>query len=352
MVTTSMTTGGIQSVVRDLSEQLASAGHTVGVVSLSGKDEVVTAPGVKRWCLEIDQVGKHFYKAQRGVRTVLREFGPDVLHAHAFHANVASQLATLGGSGVPCIRTFHSVREGGAVHRLVARLPMGKSSSVAVSQAVASAHGLPRETAVHYNAVNLEKFAFSDESRARVRTELALGARDVLALSVGRLTAAKDYRTFVAAASMSLARNPNLTVAIVGEGPMRDELSRTIDSYGYSTRIRLLGQRSDVPALMSAADVYVQSSAWEGFPVALIEAMSSGLPIVATDVGGTRELRPVPDRLLKAGDAPSMSEAMLDACSALKNPSERLAGVAALSRYSLTTWTAGWIEEYEKALRG
>ena len=348
MVTTSMATGGIQSVVRDLSEELVARGNRVGVVSICGTDAVETGPGVLRWSFGLPRLAGNMVQAVRRLLQVIAEFEPDVVHSHAFHANLVAQTATWGKKKPPCVKTIHSVREGGAIHRVISRgMELSGPSSVAVSRAVASAHGLDSGAHIIYNAIDLERFAFSADSRVHVRRDLGLGASDRLVVSVGRLTPAKDFRTLIAAAVRACDMQPHLHLAIVGDGPLKEELSAQIERSNASSRIRMLGARPDVPALLSAADLYVQSSAWEGFPLAPIEAMASGLKVLATDVGGTGELRPLPV-LLRPRDVYAMENALRHAERYVRSDSERRGSAALLGHYSLDTLAQEWVDEYER----
>ena len=83
---------------------------------------------------------------------------------------------------------------------------------------------------------------------------------------------------------------PNIHAAIAGEGPSRWQLDKQVRANGMDRIVHLLGHRSDVPALLAAADIFALPSHREGLPLALLEAMASGLPVIATDVGGCCEV--------------------------------------------------------------
>ena len=107
-------------------------------------------------------------------------------------------------------------------------------------------------------------------------------------VTVGRLKAPKDYLTLVR--SLALLRPGSADALIVGEGPDRSELEAEIRQLGIGERVHLLGERRDVPELLADADVFVLSSASEGMPVSVLEAMAAGLPVVGSRVGGVPEL--------------------------------------------------------------
>jgi glycosyltransferase involved in cell wall biosynthesis len=112
-----------------------------------------------------------------------------------------------------------------------------------------------------------------------------------------------------------------------------------------------LGQRAEVNQILSAADVYVQSSRWEGMPVALLEAMGSGLPIVATSVGETPFLNPRPELLVAPADGQALATALASATGMVRTDSQRLSrhqGVAA--RYGLEDCARRWVRLYLNVL--
>jgi glycosyltransferase involved in cell wall biosynthesis len=114
----------------------------------------------------------------------------------------------------------------------------------------------------------------------------ALAGKPPRVMSVGRLKEPKDFFTF--ARALALLEPGTFVASVVGEGPDRPELEREIARLGVA--LELVGERDDVPALLAASDVFVLSSKSEGMPIAILEAMAAGLPIVATRVGGVPEL--------------------------------------------------------------
>jgi glycosyltransferase involved in cell wall biosynthesis len=107
---------------------------------------------------------------------------------------------------------------------------------------------------------------------------------------VGRLAAQKDYPTFLRAAVDLAARYADVDFLVVGEGPERAALERLAGEFGIGPRVRWLGLRHDVPAILASVDVLALSSRFEGLPNVVIEAMGAGAAVVAADVGGCREL--------------------------------------------------------------
>ncbi|HEX7981541.1 MAG TPA: glycosyltransferase [Gemmatimonadaceae bacterium] len=121
---------------------------------------------------------------------------------------------------------------------------------------------------------------------ARLRTEIAGGERRPLAVTVARLDTQKGIAHLIDAAALV----PDVVFAIAGDGPDRAALEARAAQQGVRERVRFLGHRRDVPALLAIADLFVLPSLYEGFPLSVLEAMAAGVPVVATAVGGTDEL--------------------------------------------------------------
>jgi len=109
-------------------------------------------------------------------------------------------------------------------------------------------------------------------------------------IAVGRLFPQKDYDNLLTAFKLLSSKYPQAVLLIVGNGPLDKAVNDMILENGLSSSVKMLGIRNDIPQLLNTADAYVMSSAWEGQPMALIEAASTNLPIVATDVGGNNTI--------------------------------------------------------------
>jgi glycosyltransferase involved in cell wall biosynthesis len=132
-------------------------------------------------------------------------------------------------------------------------------------------------------------------------------------LAVGNLRPAKDYPTLLASVRECAASPWPFHLFIAGEGPLRPALEEEIARLGLADRVTLLGLRTDVPQLLRASDGFVLSSAWEGMPNTVMEAMAAGLPVVSTDAGGVRELilQGECGWIVRCGDAQALAERMV-----------------------------------------
>ena len=179
------------------------------------------------------------------------------------------------------------------------------------------------EVLVH--GVPLEPLREHLRGREAARRDLGIGAGEVVILTVANLRLDKDYPTLLEAAS--LVDDPRVRFLAVGQGPLEATIRERHRDLGLGDRFRLLGYRDDVPRLLAAADVFAMSSVVEGYPVALMEAMAMGLPVVATAVGGVpAAVRHGQDGLLVPARDPS---ALAAAVQQLADDPERRARLAA-----------------------
>jgi glycosyltransferase involved in cell wall biosynthesis len=130
----------------------------------------------------------------------------------------------------------------------------------------------------------------TEAERFILRVELVGDASRAFILSVGRLSTAKGFHDLLDAFAVVHSLHPEAALVIAGGGKMHEELQNHIHKLGLTDHAFLLGTRNDTLRLMAAADIYVNSSHWEGTPVTVLEAMAAGLPIVATNVGENRHL--------------------------------------------------------------
>jgi glycosyltransferase involved in cell wall biosynthesis len=160
-------------------------------------------------------------------------------------------------------------------------------------------YGFPvARTELIYNGANATGFSpLTGAERERVRVAMAVNgepwpADAVLACTVARLTPQKGLLDLLDAVPAVLSRFPQTRFVIVGDGELREPIAKRIAEAGLQSQVRLAGSRplDEVATWLGAADLFVLSSRYEGLPLALMEAMAAGCPVVATDVGGVSEV--------------------------------------------------------------
>lgn len=148
----------------------------------------------------------------------------------------------------------------------------------------------PNKITTIENGIDLNRFNGNRLDRKEIRKKLDLEISTPVIGIVGNLTEVKGHRYFLEAASVISKHKPDARFLIVGDGVLREQLENQAHRLGIAQKVSFLGRRSDVPEILSALDVFVLSSEFEGIPNALLEAMAMGKPVVATKVGGVPEI--------------------------------------------------------------
>jgi glycosyltransferase involved in cell wall biosynthesis len=247
----------------------------------------------------------------------------DVVHFHLPYAAAFGQLvvASLPRSTRPgVVYTEHSLWDRARlVNRVLLRISMGSGERlVAVSQASYDAlpASLQRRTTTVVHGVDLSLsdslIARRAELRSLVRSELVVDDDELLFMTVANLRPEKGYDVLLEAAKAIADSNLPIRIAAVGRGPLSDALRARHVELGLGDRFQFLGQRDDVLQLLAGADAFVLASRHEGLPVALMEATSVGLPIVASRVGGVPQILEdeVDALLVPPGDAGFLAQAL------------------------------------------
>ncbi|MDQ6606422.1 MAG: glycosyltransferase [Actinomycetota bacterium] len=343
--------GGAERQLSILAPRLRELGFDARVIALDAGGPFVEP--LRRRGVPVEVVGmRHQADLRRLVRCPLvRDFAPDVVVSRSVSGACVGQAVAgwrrarhVCNDHMQVGMTLPPRRE--AMMRLIApRLDM--VIGVAPEQgAIWQRRGCPADRfAVVANGVEAPEVA---EGRDDLRRKLGIAPSAVVALLVANLRSEKRVPDFVEAVRRARSTRPELVGLIVGDGAERVAVERAIDG---DPGVRWLGERDDVPRLMKASDLLVLSSAFEAAPMAILEAMASGLPVLATNVGGVSEL--VLDRvtglLVAPSDPPAIAEqlAILAADPALR----RALGDAGLERQRASWSAAAMVEGYAGILR-
>lgn len=253
-----------------------------------------------------------------------RENRVDIAHCHGFKAGLAGRLAALL-AGVPyVVMTLHNSivfsSRGSIWKRYVYAtgewaLSRFTDRYIAVSgdlagEITARSRVSPGKITVIYNGINDFQLGFLPDRGYLERTTGVPAGHKVVG-TVARLAPQKAVGDFIKAASI-LSRLERVSFLVVGDGPLREELERESRGLGLSGRLFFAGERRDVHRIMPCLDVFVLTSLSEGLPLALLEAMGCGCPVVATRVGGVPEVvcDGVSGLLSEPGDVPGIARSI------------------------------------------
>jgi glycosyltransferase involved in cell wall biosynthesis len=298
-LSTSMGLGGADQQLLSAAQVLRDRAHEIRIVSLTPLGPMglqARSLGLATDSLEMRRGVPDPRGLARLVR-IVRAWKPDVVHSHMVHANLMARVLRLLVPVPVLVSTIHNVYEGGPLLMAGYRLTNGLVDHMTIiSQAAADRFVgeriVPgRLLTVIANGVDTDRMRnLPPEGRAALRGGMSVGDQQFVWLAVGRFEVAKDYPNMLRAFADVRAREPRAVLVIVGQGSLQAEAEALTAELGLREAVRFLGARDDVPAVMSAADGYVMSSAWEGMPMVLLEAAAAGLPIVATAVGGNGEV--------------------------------------------------------------
>jgi len=321
--------GGVEKVVLDLSSRLVAHGHEVMVLTLNipQTKEEETFHGIKIVRLNafdfskvIGLQGAISVKIFSKLKKILNEFKPDIIHTHNhFFFTTLIGMLVKKRHNISTITTIHngSLKDiPGRMsvfikiyEKIICRLINNNSDIVIVgSQNLyenAKKLGIDsKKIVIIPNAVDLTFFrqnrTYSNEPRK--------------VIFVGRLFSLKGPQLLIEAARLVIKKIPDTEFFIVGDGPLREKLVNMVKRYNLSKNVVFCGELTDVRKKMKDSDLYVRPSLLEGFPYGVLEAMASGLPVIATKIGGTADLltHEKTGYFVKPGNVNELANSMID----------------------------------------
>ena len=296
------------------------------------------------------------YRMYRRLHRVLTEYQPDVVHTHLQVLRYALPTMLLLGNAV-LLHTVHNLAEreieppARVVHRYAFShgvVPIAVAEEVALSMKRLYKIAQCRVIA---NCIPTHRYASPQVPRAQWRTQEGFANDGVLFVCVARFARQKNHTMLLKAFAIGPASDPRARLILVGDGVLRGELEAETAALGLGDRVRFLGLRTDIPEILSASDVFVLSSDYEGNPLSILEAMAAGLPTIGTAVGGVPSL--LADKtsgvLVQPGDAEGFSKAMgsLLANHQLRESMGAAAARRAREHFDVTNMVRAYEEVYE-----
>ena len=311
--------GGAEMLLIQLAEELRSRGHEVIPIlptRLKGwLHDHLADRGFQFETVEL--VAGSYWSCTRDLFRLIREHELDVLHSHEFTMAIFGAAASRA-AGVRHVITMH----GNQTMVDVLRRRVALRAAFRISHATVA---VSEDTRIHLT----ESLGLSDESVVTIRNgipkrsadsepvnkEFGLDAGDLLILAVGGLHKRKGHALLIEALSrlQEQERIPPWKLVIAGAGPEHRELLALVRGKGLEQHVHLPGQREDIPALQAAADIFVMPSLWEGLPLAILEAMLAGTPVIASSTSG------IPEAISQEEDGILVKPGSVDAlCGALE----------------------------------
>jgi glycosyltransferase involved in cell wall biosynthesis len=366
--------GGAERQLRDVIVNTASAEFKHVVCLFGGADDFardIIAAGQEVVCLNVEW--RHKLTAARRIASEIRRTNPDILHTWLFEANFVTRIAHFTRRSSRVVTSLQNpdyepdaIEAAGwsrpkmALRRAfdTAFAFIGNPWFVACARFVEDSAKrrlyIPdARIRTIYNSFDEMTLTTNPDDRERIRRELSFGDDDLVFCIVGRLTEQKGHSVLLAALHQ-LADVHKARLMIVGRGALEPVLRSECERLGLSSRVRFVGVRPDIGAYLEASDAFVFPTLFEGFGIALVEAMSKGLPCIASRVG------PIPEIITHERDGllvePSAVEALASAMRRVANDPglRRSLGDAARSsaaRFSSATIMPHWKQFYREVAR-
>lgn len=259
----------------------------------------VEALGIPLVSLGLMQKHGFDHKVAPALRRLMREQGIDVVHTHLYHANLYGRLAARGVK-LPVIVSVHNTYSRPRWHRLLINRFLARGTyritagSREIEEDILRYDKVPTEKVVRLtNCVDLDRVG-SDLSPAQAKIQLGFAPDDIVIGCVGRMEEQKGHRylleAFAQLCSRALVPSARLRLLVVGDGRLSQALHATVARLGIAPACNFPGSISRLGDVYRGIDIFVMPSLWEGLSLAMLEAMAAGLPMIATAVGGTREV--------------------------------------------------------------
>ena len=366
--------GGIARFGIELSRALYQRGFDVHLCGLFDTGTSVerewlarlNGEGINPFCAskwDKDHPYLSFWKAVQTLWHWQSQHNAKVIHSHSEFSDVAAIILKFHPTRPTVIRTVHY----GFRHEWRKRpwrrwiltnflYPLLFDLEIGVSQTITTtlntrplARILKKRALCIYNAIDLARFQGVEVDRATKRRDFNIPDDVPLIGTVGRLTEQKGHSFLLAAVPLVLNEIPQAHFLIIGDGELSDNLRYQTQTLGITHRVTFAGSRSDIEEILACLDLFVSSSLWEGLPTAILESMAAGVPVVATDIPGTREL--VKNRysgwLVPPGDSVALAKAILEA---LENPHLRIEFAYRAQQIARSFSIGSIADEYEKIL--
>lgn len=283
-------TGGLTSVMMNYWRSMNKAGLSFDFASTNTIDDLLLE--------EISKEGCHYFQLPPRKNVVryysaLRELckGYDIIHVHANSATSVIELLAAKKAGVS--KRIHHNHTSKTQHPYLNKIlfPLFKRSyteAVACSDAAGEWLFGKNNYIVLPNAIDIEKFKYNPQNRHLIREEFSISESEFVVGHIGKFMDAKNHEFLIKVFSYYHTKHPDSRLLLVGDGEWRPKIERWVEESGCSEAIILAGLRSDIPAIVQAFDVFVFPSIYEGLPLTVLEAQSSGLPcVISSNVTNT-----------------------------------------------------------------
>lgn len=273
-IITGLACGGAESQLATICNALRKE-HIVKVFSISSNIDIID----RFTGIDVETISLKDIRNFSILYSKLKSFNPDVVHSHMVHSNIIAPVVSYF-LRKPCFITAHNVNEGNKLRmltlKLVLRIFKPNVSHVSIKGIeFYKANKFCKDAEIYINPISLEKFSSGNKQRNS----------SVRWVNVASLTKQKRHDRLIKVFKEYLKKFPLDTLYIIGDGPEKKEISKLVNYYGLQGNISLIGKSNNISGYLKESDYFIMSSDWEGLPVAIIEALSSQVPVLSTNCG-------------------------------------------------------------------
>ena len=363
-IITGLGPGGAEKQLCDIADELVQNGHQIKILYLLHTRPFFTP---RHSAIDVISLGigkKSIFQVVRALwnaRKIIQQFTPDIVHSHMFHANIFARILRIFVPMKVLISTAHSSHEGGKWRMLLYRWTDFLSdlttnvSKDAVTQFIKKGAVPARKILCVHNGINTNIFSFHEEKRKNLRKKYGVADREKILLAIGRLSDEKDYPTLLKAFAFIRKHRKDVQLWIVGDGPNRWDLQKLARKLGVEDTVHFWGVQRDIVAFLSACDIFCHTSVYEGFGIAVAEAMACERPVVVTKCGGVEEVVDRYGVLVPPSHPPEVAKGILYYCNM---PSDSVKKYTKNGRqhiieyFSITSVVKRWLTIYDELMKG
>lgn len=323
-VVLSMETGGLENGIVNLVNQSTQDDFLVDVLCLRSRGELADRIKNPNSSVFFDGNQDHsLLTAIKKITSTCKNGHYDIVHSHGFTTMLSSYIAKqvcrfpILINGEHGTLYFDSFKKRLIQKFLFYRANLNLTVSAELKVKILSLFSINKDNFKPIiNGVDTDRFIQNPKQGKMVRNNLGIKENQIIIGSVGRLVPGKNYQSLINAFNNISSTIDGVHLVIAGDGPERSMLTDLVKKHNLESRIHLLGRRDDIPALLSAYDLFVLPSKSEGLSNTLLEAMSSSLPAIACNVGGNPEIiiPNISGMLYESGNEQQLSKTLLSLC--------------------------------------
>lgn len=284
--------GGAERMCESLTLALTELGHEVIIVSMFNRKTIINH-NLEEKGIKIEYIGKHVgidFSIYFKLNKLIKKYNPDVVHTHLNALKYSAGIA-FRDLHQPVIHTLHSIAEKEApkfdirtnkrIYASKKAVPVALTSTV--QDSIELLYELPKESIpIIYNGIDIRKFNPSKD--------YSFKTNKIRIVNVASFSQPKNQGCLIEAFMKLHRKYPNTILSLAGTGPNMEQIQNLVQKLDLSSSVEFLGSVDNVSAVLEESDIFVLPSTYEGMPMSIIEAMASGLPIVASRVGGIPDM--------------------------------------------------------------